>query len=140
LWLAPAPLTLTALVRIVATDTSGNSASDDSDAIFKIHSGTAKVTVANPNVNVNWRIGSVQKIKWTHNLGWRATFRIELDRDDDGTYEELIAAAAPATTTQTGIFAWTVTAPPSTTARVRISWTGNPGISDSSDVTFRIRN
>jgi hypothetical protein len=139
LWLAPAPLTLTAIVRIAAEDTSGNSASDDSDAVFKIHSGTAKVTVANPNVNKNLRIGSLENIKWTHNLGGRATFRIELDRDDDGSYEELIAAAAPATTTQTGIFAWTVTGPPTTTARVRISWTGNPGSSDSSDVTFRIR-
>jgi hypothetical protein len=139
LWLAPAPLTLTALVRIAATDTSGNSASDDSDAIFKIHSGTAKVTVANPNVNVNWRIGSVQSIKWTHNLGVRATFRIELDRNDDGNYEELIAGAALATTAQTGIFAWTVTGPPSTTARMRVSWTGNPGVWDASDVTFRIK-
>jgi hypothetical protein len=35
-----------------------------------------------PNRGLRWRIGSVQKIKWTHGLGGDATFRIELDRDE----------------------------------------------------------
>ena len=35
--------------------------------------------------------------------------------------------------------AWTVTGPPTPTARVRISWTGNPAVSDASNVTFQIR-
>jgi len=139
LWLAPGPPSGSALVRVAAEDTSGNSASDDSNAVFKIVSGTASVTVVSPNTNVKWRIGSRQTIKWTHNLGLSATFRIELDRDNDGSYEELIAAAAPASSTTKGSFAWTVTGPASATARVRVSWTGNPAVSDSSDVTFQIR-
>jgi hypothetical protein len=40
--------------------------------------------------------------QWTHNLGRGATFHIELDRNDDGTYEELIAAAAPADSASRG--------------------------------------
>ena len=92
-----------------------------------------------PNTNVKWRIGSLQKIQWTHNLGADATFRIELDRDDDGDYEELIAAAAPVDSATKGSFAWTVTGPRSGTARVRVSWTDDPAVSDSSDVTFQIR-
>jgi predicted metalloprotease with PDZ domain len=40
------------------------------------------ITVVSPNRGLRWRIGSVQKIKWTHGLGGDATFRIELDRDE----------------------------------------------------------
>jgi hypothetical protein len=96
------------------------------------------ITVTSPNTNVKWRIGSQHRIQWTHNVGAGETFRIELDRDNDGTYEELIAAAAPAGATR-GTFAWTVTGPPSGTARVRVSWTDNLLVSDASDVTFQIR-
>ena len=87
---------------------------------------------------MKWRIGSLQKIKWTHNLGERATFRIELDRDDDGDYEERIATEAPAESAK-GSFGWTVTGPLSGTARVRVSWTDDLAVSDSSDVSFQIR-
>lgn len=91
-----------------------------------------------------WRIHAClcrfrRKIQWTHNLGPDASFRIELDRTDDGTYETLIASAAPAVSATKGSFAWTVTGPPLGTARVRVSWTGNPGVSDASDTTFQIR-
>jgi hypothetical protein len=139
LWLAPGPPSSSALVRVVAEDTSGNSASDDSDAIFRIVTGTASVKVVSPNTNVRWPIGSIQQIRWNHNLGPRSAFRIELDRNNDGTFEELIAAAAPASNATKGSFAWTVTGPPSGRARVRVSWTGNLAVSDSSDVTFQIR-
>jgi hypothetical protein len=138
LWLAPGPPSATALVRVRAQDTSGNSALDDSDAVFSIVSGTGSVTVETPNSDVNWQVGSLQGIEWTHNLGLKSTFRIELDRDDDGSYEELIATAAPADGARSGSFAWTVTGPPSAICRVRASWTANLAVTDSSDVTFQI--
>jgi hypothetical protein len=138
LWLGPGPPSATALVRVVAEDTSGNSASDDSDALFRIVSGTASVTVESPNSDVSWQVGSLQSIEWAHNLGLQSAFRVELDRDDDGGYEELIAAAAPADGSRSGSFAWTVSGPPSATCRVRVSWTANLAAADSSDVTFRI--
>jgi len=97
------------------------------------------VTVVSPNTNVKWRVGSLQKIQWTHNLGADATFRIELDRDDDGDYEELIAAGAPVDSATKGGFAWSVTGPRSGTARVRVAWTDDLSVSDASDVTFQIR-
>jgi hypothetical protein len=139
LWLAPEPIAQAALVRVAAQDTSGNSASDDSDAVFRIIAGTAAVTVANPNVNLKWRIGTLQQVRWTHNLGPNSAFRIELDRYDDGTFEELLAAAAPPLDGRRGSLGWTVTGPVSAKARVRISWTGNPAVTDASDVTFQIR-
>jgi hypothetical protein len=88
---------------------------------------------------VKWLVGSVKEIAWTHNLGVNSSFRIELDRDDDGSYEELIAADAPADGPTSGRFAWNVTGPPTATARVRISWTDDLAVSDTSDVTFRIK-
>jgi hypothetical protein len=97
------------------------------------------ITVKSPNTNVKWRIGSREKIQWTHNLGRNSTFRIELDRDDDGVYEELIAAHADVDSATRGSFAWTVTGLPSATARVRVSWTDDLAVSDAGDVTFQIR-
>jgi hypothetical protein len=138
LWLAPGPPSVNALIRVEAEDTSGNSASDDSDAIFRIVAGTASITVTSPNTNVRWRIGSLQAIRWTHNLGLKSRFRIELDRNDDGTFEELIAAAVPASNPTNGNFSWFVTGPPTLRARMRVSWTSNPGVTDISNVTFRI--
>jgi len=101
--------------------------------------GGDSITVESPNTNVKWRIGSMHRIQWTHNLGTDATFRIELDRDDDDNYEELIAAASPVDSATKGSFAWMVTGPRSGTARVRVAWTDDLSISDSSDVTFQIR-
>jgi hypothetical protein len=97
------------------------------------------IVVVSPNTNVKWRIGSLHQIQWTHNLGPGATFRLELDRNNDGSYEELIASAAPVDSATRGSFGWTVTGPPSGTARVRVSWTDDRAVSDASDVTFQIR-
>jgi hypothetical protein len=97
------------------------------------------ITVVSPNTNVQWRIGSRQRIKWTHDLGLNATFRIELDRNDDGTYEELIADDVPVENASQGQFAWMVTGPQTTKARVRVSWTDDLAVADASDVTFQIR-
>jgi hypothetical protein len=101
--------------------------------------GGASLTVVSPNANLQWRIGSVQRVKWTHALGPHATFRVDLDRDDDGDYEELIAAEVPVDDAGRGFVDWTVSGPPSGTARVRVSWTQDPDVSDASDVTFQIR-
>jgi hypothetical protein len=123
---------------VVAWHSNGQEGSDDR-GVFGQRFNFASVTVESPNTNVKWQIGSLQRIKWTHNLGLDATFRIELDRDADGTYEELIAAHADVDSATRGHFAWTVTGPRSGTARMRVSWTDDPGVSDSSDVTFQIR-
>ena len=139
LWLAPGPPSANALVRVTAEDTSGNTASDDSDAPFTIIAGSGAVTVESPNTPVKWPISSPQEIEWSHNLGLQSAFKIELDRDDDGSYDEVIAAAAPADGARSGRFTWVVTGPPSRAARIRVSWTDDLSVSDQSDVPFLIR-
>jgi hypothetical protein len=113
----------------------------DGQGIFgqRFDFGGGTITVVSPNTNVTWRIGSQKEIRWTHNLGIDAIFRIKLDRNDDGEYEELIAAAAPANSATSGSFTWTITGPPSRTVRVRVAWTDDPAVSDSSDVTLQIK-
>ena len=39
----------------------------------------------------------------------------------------------------TGTFNWTVTGPATTQARVRITWTGNSQVTDTSNVNFAIQ-
>ncbi len=139
-WTAPSPVAASVLIRVTATDTSGNPASDSSDAPFKILSGTASVTVTAPNSNVNWLVGTVQQIKWNHNLGIAGSVAIRLDRDGDGTFEELIAAAAPNTANSSGVYNWTVSGPATAgpTAKVRVTWLSNSAVRDASNAAFRI--
>jgi hypothetical protein len=139
LWLAPGPPSPTAIVRVTAEDTSGNRGSDNSNIIFSIVSGTASITVQNPNSEVVLRVGSQERIEWTHNLGLKAAFRIELDRDDDGIPDDLMAAAHPADGPTSGQLDWFVFGQPSATCRIHVSWAGNPLVADASDATFQIR-
>jgi lambda repressor-like predicted transcriptional regulator len=124
---------------VVSWDSDGQDGSLDGVFGQRYDFGGRTIVVVSPNTNVKWGIGSRQRIKWTHDLGLSATFRIELDRSDDGTYEELIADDVAVESATQGQFAWTVTGPQTTKARVRISWTDDLAVADSSDVTFQIR-
>jgi hypothetical protein len=124
---------------VVVWASEGGQDGDGFGVFGRHYSAGNSVTVENPNTNLKWRIGALERIQWTHNLGADATFRIELDRDDDGEYEELIAAAAPVDHAGKGSFGWVVTGPRAGAARVRVSWTEDPDIADASDATFQIR-
>ena len=97
----------------------------------------AKVTVTSPNTAVIWLLGTVQQLTWTHNVGAGAQFTIELTRDA-GTTWELVAPAAHASNATSGSYAWTVSAPKTEKARIRVTWTGGTA-NDKSDANFKIR-
>jgi hypothetical protein len=61
--------------------------------------------------------------------------RVDLSRNGGSTWTTL-AAAVP----NTGSFAWTVTGPTTGSARVRVAWTANTGVLDTSNVNFTIAN
>jgi trimeric autotransporter adhesin len=82
-----------------------------------------------------WRIGSVQRIRWTHNLGPDSHVRVELSRDA-GMSWELLAEAVANTGSDKGSFDWTVTGPRTSRAVVRVSARGG---SDTTESLFRIR-
>lgn len=95
------------------------------------------LTVTNPNTNTNWAIGSIKKIKWSHNIGnvIPTYSRVELSRNNGATWEVL--APDVLNGSNSGIYAWTVTGPAATSALVRVS-TFNGLVNDVSDVTFKI--
>jgi len=95
----------------------------------------AKVTVTSPNTAVTWTVGTVHTITWTHNVGASAQFKIEVSRS--GVWSTITSAVTGGGAT-TGSYQWTVAAPKTSTAKIRVTWTGNTTVTDSSDVAFRI--
>jgi hypothetical protein len=132
-WTVPGPATTTARIRVAWT---AGSAADQSNVDFFIRD--PYVTVTAPNTAVDWRIGSIQQIKWQHNLVLPSRVRIEISRDGGASWA-IIADEVANTATTSGAYAWTVTGPAVDSARVRVSWTSGPA-TDVSDVNFRISN
>jgi uncharacterized delta-60 repeat protein len=138
-WASPGPATPNGRIRVTARDTAGSTVSDESNAPFTIALGTASITVSYPNTAINAGIGSLQAVKWTHNLGANAFVKIELSRDGGLTYGETLADSVKNTGSTTGTFAWRVSGPATTggQARIRVSWT-NGAASDVSNANFTI--
>jgi hypothetical protein len=115
-----------------------NASLADGTGVATIVDNDAAINVTAPNTAVTWAVGSNQTIAWTHNLGAGTSVRIELTRNNGAAWETL-AASAPNSTATTGTFAWTVTGPPTTAARVRVVWVAKPAVSDQSKRLFRIQ-
>jgi hypothetical protein len=131
-WLVSGPGTTSARIRITWGD---NWATDVGNALFSIVTPTLTVTA--PNTNVNWRIGTTQTVRWTHNLGVGELMRIERS-DDGGTTWTVVASEVPNSAQASGVYQWLVTGPVTTSARVRVTWLGNVSISDVGDIDFRV--
>ena len=125
---------VSSLARVRVTLTTNPASRDTSNVGFTI--ANPLVTVTQPNTALNWAVGGTQQIKWTHNLGLAAVFTIEISRDDGATYPEVVATSAPATTSTSGTYTWTVTGPASTQARARVTY--NSVGTDASNVAFTI--
>jgi hypothetical protein len=104
---------------------------------FAIEQGT--VTVTYPNTRVTLHAGHFASITWTHNLGADAIFNIDISRDGGSTWAALATNVAAASTT-TGSYNWFVTLPKTNYARVRVTWTTVPAVTDMSNVNFIIKN
>jgi subtilisin family serine protease len=131
-WTVTHPASTTARVRV--TMATIPAVTDVSNVNFSIVDPI--VTVTQPNTALNWAVGSTQQIKWSHNVGTGAVFTLEVSRDGGATYPEVITTSAPATSSTSGTYNWLVTGPPSTQARVRVSYGGV--VSDASNVNFTI--
>jgi hypothetical protein len=132
-WLVTSPTTTTARFRVRWT--TNPAVSDVSDANVKI--ATPAVTVAVPNTNVLWTLGSTRTISWSHNLGTSATMKLEVSRDGGSSWST-INTSVPNSGASTGSFSWTVSGPRTSRARIRVTWTANTAVRDRSDVDFRI--
>jgi subtilisin-like proprotein convertase family protein len=133
-WATPGPPSTKALARVIAVDVNGNTAVDRSDAVFRIITGAASLTITAPNATANWGIGSQQIIRWSHNLGPASTVRLDISRDGGTSWNVLSAAVA---NNLSGVsYSWTVTGPPSSLVRFRATWNGGAAFATSLRMTI----
>jgi hypothetical protein len=122
---------LTSAARIRVTSATAPVTRDISDVNFNIVAPTVSVTSG--NTAQNWAIGSAQTINWSSSLPSTTNAKIELSIDG-GTTWSVIKASTP----NTGAMAWTVSATPTTAARIRVTSVEYPTVSDINDVNFTI--
>jgi hypothetical protein len=102
---------------------------DTSNANFTI--ATPSLVVSTPNGGEGWTVDSVRTISWVRN-GVTENVRLELNRNyPAGAWETLLSSYAG------NSFAWTVTSPSTSSARVRVTGV-TTGVTDLSDANFSI--
>ena len=127
-WTVPNSITPQALVRI--TDTSENTVTDQSNAVFTIYTPT--VTITAPNGGESWKAGTNQNITWTSSNV--TTVKLEYSINNGTNWTQIIASTAASVRS----YNWTV--PNSTTAQalVRITDTSDNTVKDQSNAVFTI--
>jgi hypothetical protein len=131
-WTVPGPVSTTVRLRVTWT---GSAAVTRTSGAFKMADPFVRVT--SPNTNVLWTAGTIRNLTFADNLGTGQVLHLELSRDGGLTFEPITSFTTTSATS--GTFAWTVTGPPTTQARVRVTWSANSAVTDPSDVNFRIR-
>ncbi len=127
-WTVTGPASTTARVRVLSVDNPA--IGDTSDANFTIQ-GT--LTLTHPDGEERLIVGSQDIVQWTTS-GVAGNILVELNRDyPTGTWETLAASVL-----NLGEADWTVTAPATANARIRISAVNNPAVLDTSSAPFLI--
>ena len=131
-WVVPGPVTTTARVRVTW---AARAATRGTTGNFRMENPV--VTVTAPNTNVAWGVGSTRNLTFSHNLGVGQAVNIEVSRDGGATFSPITTFTTTSATS--GSFSWVVTGPATTQARIRVTWTTNPGVTDMSNVNFQIQ-
>ncbi|MBN2357172.1 hypothetical protein JXO59_13740 [candidate division KSB1 bacterium] len=129
-WNLPGTTSTTCRVR-VKDATDGNPA-DVSDANFEIAPETEDIRVIAPNGGENWVINTQQEIRW-YGTTIIPYVRISYSIDNGATWIQIIAS-----TPNDGSFMWTVPAPLTDQALIRIADAIDSLPTDDSDATFSI--
>ena len=115
----PSTTSSDARIRVTARDSGGASVADRSDASFVI--AAPSIQVVFPVGSTSWLVGTAQTLQWNHNLGAASFVKIELSRSVGGSWQTL-AASVQNSSAMAGTFNWVVTGPPTTAAKVRVTW------------------
>ncbi|MGE5280051.1 MAG: hypothetical protein ACM3L6_04830, partial [Deltaproteobacteria bacterium] len=129
-WVVPDVISSSLRVRV--SDANNTDAYNDSEANFKIR---GNITVAAPNGNEAWIVGSKYNILWTK-TGSIANVKLEYSTDGGGTYPSLILASIGA---GVGTYEWTIPDDRSQTCRVKVTDTTDSSVFDTSNADFKIR-
>jgi hypothetical protein len=134
-WMIPVTLEQDTIYRIRLTGNENPAAVDESDSTFTI-SVPPWVRVVSPNGGELWIVGETEMIRWNSGqLNAEEPVWIEFKRNFLSSNWVTLEASAP----NTGSYAWIVTGPNTTTARVRIRGATNTMASDTSDGNFSIQ-
>ncbi len=110
--------------RVRVTSVTPWAGVEDDSGAFEIQAPL--LTVNRPRNNVN--AGEAFKIVWTHNLGYRRPFRVELSRDGGASYAGVIAASTLSQWAWRGEAYWAPTGTCSPHCRVRVTSLDQPGV------------
>ena len=127
-WVVANSNTSQALVRI--SDTSDNTLTDQSNAVFTIYTPT--ITLTSPNGGENWRLGKVQNITWTS--ASVTNVKIEYTQNNGTSWTQIIEN----TPANSGSYSWTVPNFIINNCKVRISDVSDSNIKDESDSFFSV--
>jgi hypothetical protein len=90
--------------------------------------------VTSPSGGETWLVGDTASISWTSTNLSEENLKIELNRSYPGpTWETIVDSTA-----NDASYAWTVSGPPTTTARIRITGVTHTTVGDTSDGDFAI--
>lgn len=134
-WAVPTINTSSAMVRVVATDTGGNSATDPSDGCFDIDSTSPTVTLLNHNGGSCVQGGTYTVIVWSASDNGLTANPITLEYYDGSSWTTIASNLS-----NTGSYGWIYPAIDTSEARVRVSAIDSAGNSstDQSDSAFTI--
>jgi hypothetical protein len=118
-----------AVARIKISGTVQTVTADTSNANFSI----GGMILTAPNGGETLVADDIANITWS-SVNLSENVRIEINRSYPGGAWETVTASAP----NTGTYAWTVTTPASTTARIRVSGTTHTAVKDTSNANFTI--
>lgn len=97
---------------------------------------TGDIAVTAPNTgSERWAIGTTQQVKWTQ-TNVVGNVDIVLSRDGGANFNEVLGTVPAAS----GVFNWTVTAPVTSTAKIRVQSSTDHVVQDDSDAAFAIMN
>lgn len=126
------PGTMSTLCKVRVKDAADGVPGDVSDAIFEIAPETEDIRVISPNGGENWVINTSLEIRWYASSGIPFV-RISYSIDNGSSWTQIVAS-----TPNDGSFVWTVPAPITSEALIRVqdSLDGLPD--DVSDAVFAI--
>ena len=125
------PDTITAQARVRLSDPADATASDLSNADFKIKAG---FTLTAPNGGEIWTVGESRNVTWT-NSGTVPNVKLTYSTNGGTSYANTIVAS----TTNASPYAWTVPDAISTQVRVKVESTTDVDAFDTSDANLKIR-
>lgn len=116
------PDVVSSLGKVKITDKSNNQVTDESDGLFKITAGTSFIHLINPQLNVEWKVGTIRDITWNNSDN---IFTVDIEYSiDNGLTWVLIADDLPSPGSKENKFSWLIPNTPSNTVKVRISGLG----------------